>query len=129
MFLYNLYFDGNKTPQGTTCSYALTSQDNNIIFEETIPLDNDKTVPEAEYLGLINGIKKSIEYFIKNNVRLENVKLDIYGDSQLVIMQLKGKYECKKPNLRILRSQVKDLLSKISKYDFIWIPRDKNLVK
>lgn len=126
---FNLFFDGNKTPQGTTCSYVLSSEDNKVLFEETIILPQETTVPQAEYQGLIKGINKTIEYFKKNNFNLKEIELEIFGDSQLVIRQLTGEYECKNPELRILRSEVRNLLTNFLSTNFYWIPREQNLAR
>ncbi|MCX7910129.1 MAG: ribonuclease HI family protein [Endomicrobia bacterium] len=127
---FKLYFDGNKTPEGVSCSYSLTTYEDKVIFEETLELPQNTTVPEAEYFGVIKGIEKALQYFKKNNFDLKEVTLDIYGDSQLVIKQLTGEYECKKTQLRILRSKVKNLLAENSlSYSFNWVPREKNIVK
>jgi len=125
---YKLYFDGNKTPQGTSCSYVIVLDDK-IVLEETKILPQETTVNEAEYYGLIYGIEKFLNYLKTNNFSLNEVELEIYGDSQLVIQQLKGEYECKKPSLRVLRSKVRNLLSNINSYKFFWIPREENLVR
>ncbi len=125
---YRLYFDGNKTPQGVSCSYVVVLNDK-IVLEETKILPQETTVNEAEYYGVIYGIEKLLDYLKTNNLSSKEVKLEIYGDSQLVIQQLKGEYECKKPTLRILRSKVRDLLSNFSTYNFIWVRREQNLAK
>lgn len=126
---FKLFFDGNKTPQGTTCSYVLSSEDNKVLFEETIILPQETTVPQAEYQGLIKGINKTIEYFKKNNFNLKEIELEIFSDSQLVIKQLTGEYECKNPELRILRSEVRNLLTNFLSTNFYWIPREQNLAR
>ncbi len=126
---YQLYFDGNKTPQGTTCSYVIIDENKKTVIEETLNLPAETTVNEAEYNGLINGIKKLLNFLNNNNIPPKNVELEIYGDSQLVIKQLKNEYECKKPQLRILRSEARNLLSNFSSFDAIWIERNKNLAK
>ncbi len=126
---FKLYFDGNKTPQGTTCSYIITDENRKIIIDETLNLPNETTVNEAEYSGLINGIKKLLDYLNKNNASAKNVEVEIYGDSQLIIKQLTNEYECKKPNLRILRSQARNLLSNFLSFNATWIERNKNLAK
>lgn len=126
---FKLYFDGNKTPQGVSCSYSLITSDEKVIFEETQELPKETTVPEAEYLGLIKGIEKTMSYLKSQNIDPKDVDLEIYGDSQLVIKQLTGEYDCKKPQLRVLRSKIRDLLTSVSKHSFNWIPREKNIVK
>lgn len=124
---YKLYFDGNKTPQGTSCSYCIYDNKNSLILEKTEVLPQQTTVPEAEYHGLIKGIKKFLDFLKNNNISSKDVELEIYGDSQLVIKQLTGEYECKKPQLRVLRSQVRNLLTNFFSYNFNWVPRKENL--
>ncbi len=126
---FKLFFDGNKTTKGTSCSYVLFSQQEERIFEETLILPQEITVPQAEYQGLIEGINKTIEYFNKNNFNIKEIELEIFGDSQLVIKQLKGDYECKDPQLRTLRSKVRNLLTNFLSAGFYWIPREKNLAR
>jgi len=125
---YKLYFDGNKTPQGTSCSYVVVFDDKKIL-EETKILSQETTVNEAEYYGVLYGIEKFLDYLKTSGVSTKDVELEIYGDSQLVIQQLKGEYECKKPNLRVLRSKVRDLLTNFSSYNFIWVNREQNLAR
>ncbi|OGS21794.1 MAG: hypothetical protein A2252_06610 [Elusimicrobia bacterium RIFOXYA2_FULL_39_19] len=115
-----LYFDGNKTPQSTSCTFVIIDEAGKQT-EETIKLPNETTVPEAEYNGLINGLSA-----FKST---EDVELDIYGDSQLIVKQVTGEYECKKAELRILRSQVRNLLNKFAKYQITWVPRGQNKAK
>lgn len=126
---FKLYFDGNKTPQGTTCSYVITNENGKVIVEETLNLHNETTVNEAEYSGLINGVKKLLSYLNENNIPAKSVEVEIYGDSQLVIKQLTNEYECKKPQLRILRSEVRNLLANFLSFQTTWIERNKNLAK
>jgi len=115
-----VYFDGNKTPQDTSCTFVIIDAKDKQ-HEETIKLPNETTVPEAEYSGLINALKS----FKKT----KDVELDIYGDSQLIVRQITGEYECKKAELRVLRSQVRNLLNQFAKWQITWVPRDQNKAK
>ncbi|MCS7227367.1 MAG: ribonuclease HI family protein [Endomicrobia bacterium] len=126
---FKLYFDGNKTPKGTTCSYVIISEDGQRIIDETIELSHNTTSNQAEYYGILKGIEKLRYYLVKNQIMVENVSVEIYGDSQLVIKQLEGQYECKDPQLRVLRSKVRDLLKNFKLHSFCWIPREENLAK
>ena len=116
-----VYFDGNKTPEGVTCSYVLIDEKTKIKKEQTINLPKNTTVPEAEYWGLI--------YALKAFKKTENVELEIFGDSELVIKQIKSNWECKKPQLRILRSEARNLLNRFVSYQIKWLPREKNLAR
>ncbi|MFN3966923.1 MAG: ribonuclease HI family protein [Endomicrobiia bacterium] len=113
-----VYFDGNKTPQGTSCSYVLIDEKTGKQKEETIKLPIETTVPEAEYYGLINALKA-----IK---KTEGIELEIFGDSELIVKQVTGEWECKKPELRLLRSEARNLLNNFEKWQIKWVPREEN---
>lgn len=116
-----VYFDGNKTPQGTSCTYVLIDEQTGKQTEETLKLPNETTVPEAEYNGLISALKT----FKKTG----NIELEVFGDSELIVKQVKGEYECKKAELRVLRSQARNLLNQFAKWQITWVPRDQNKAK
>ena len=85
---------------------------------------NSKFLPcayadDAEYEGLIIGLEKAKELGIS--------KLEIKGDSQMVIYQISGKYLIK-PNSKFLdyRERVLNFLSGIDDYSLCWIPRKQN---
>lgn len=124
---YKVYFDGNKSAGGVSCSYLILGDkslsESNI--EQTVMLPENTTVPEAEYNGLI----KALEFLIAKVKNPEDVELEIFGDSQLIVNQVLGKFECTKPQLKILRSKVRNLLDKFNKWLLVWVPRQENLVK
>ena len=120
-----VYFDGNKTPESVTCSYVLIDEKTNkqpVGFqkEETIKLPDKTTVPQAEYQGLINALSA-----IPN----KKIELEIFGDSQLAVKQILGEWECKNAELRILRSQARNLLNEFDKWSIQWVPREQNKAK
>ena len=117
-----VYFDGNKTPQGTTCSFVLIDETGKR-KEQTIKLPDDTTVPEAEYNGLIMALGS----FKKEKV--PTTEIQIFGDSELAVRQINGEWECKKPELRILRSRVRNLLQDFANWHIGWVPRENNLAK
>lgn len=54
-------------------------------------------------------------------------RLTIRGDSQVVIYQLSGRYDCNREHLRRLRDRCRELLKAIgNNYVLEWIPRNKN---
>jgi ribonuclease HI len=113
-----IFFDGNKTPDGTSCSYVLTDEGTGRSKEETVKLPGETTVPEAEYQGLIHALKA-----LKNRPKSD---LDIYGDSQLIVRQVTGEWECKKPELRVLRSRARNLLGESRSWKITWLARKEN---
>ena len=49
----------------------------------------------------------------------------IYGDSELVINQVKEVYQAKHPRMRAYRNVVLELLQDIPEYQFVVVPREK----
>ena len=115
-----IYFDGNKTPESVTCSYVLIDERTNKQKEDTIKLPDETTVPQAEYQGLIKALSAMTD---KKNTGIE---LEIFGDSQLAVKQILGEWECKNAELRILRSQARNLLNEFDKWSIQWVPREEN---
>jgi ribonuclease HI len=82
------------------CSYKL-------VFDCTNNMD--------EYEALIFGLKVLKE--------LGEKRIAMYRESELVINQVKGKYQSKHPRLRAYKNLVSDLLEDFSEYDLSAIPR------
>jgi len=81
-------FAPNKVPSNVwVCSYKLAFDCSN---------------NEAEYEALIAGLK----ILRKMNAK----KIAVYGDSELVIKQVKGEYQAKHPQMRAYRNAVLDIL-------------------
>lgn len=78
-----------------------------------------KTNNEAEYLWAYFWIKRAIE--------LWSNEIELYMDSDLVIKQLSGEWKIKKEELKILNSDIKNLISEFNiKIHFHWIRRESN---
>lgn len=117
-----LYFDGSSHPHNTElpASYGFVIKSSIHISEtELVPVEFGNTNNVAEYYALIKGLEKAI------SLGISDVK--IIGDSQLVIYQVMGKYQCRKPHLKPLLEKVHDLLALIPKYQLEWKRRDKNI--
>src|SRR4051812_1398459 len=72
----------------------------------------------AEYEACIMGLEEAIDLRIKI--------LDIYGDSALVINQIKDKWETYHPGLIPYRDYARRLLTFFNKVELHHIPRDQN---
>jgi len=75
---------------------------------------------EAEYEALIAGLK-----ILK---KLRAKKFFVYGDSKLVIKQVKGEYHAKHPRMRAYHNVVLDILKTFTKYTLSLIPRIQNVI-
>jgi ribonuclease HI len=82
---WTLFFDGSSCGQGYGMGLVLISS-REASFEFAFPIHPESTNNQAEYLAILRGIKL-----------LKEVKADtmeIFDDSQLVLNQLIGEYEC-----------------------------------
>ena len=104
---YVIYVNGVKIYEGCGCAGAG-------IFGD------DVTNNVAEYIALI----KSLEWLIENGYTDTEVR--VYGDSQLVIMQINGRYSVRSPRIVPLFNKVNRLLSRFKSISLTWIPRDEN---
>lgn len=73
----------------------------------------------AEYTGLITGLKLVIEKF---NAR----RAAVFGDSELVIKQMRGEYRVKNAGLKPLYEQARALAEKLEQVTFEHIYREEN---
>ncbi|XP_016755194.1 uncharacterized protein [Gossypium hirsutum] len=72
----------------------------------------------AEYEACIMGIQAARERKIRT--------LEVYGDSALVIYQLRGEWETRDPKLINYRNIVLELLEAFDNVTFSYLPRDEN---
>jgi ribonuclease HI len=75
-------------------------------------LGEKKTNNQAEYGGLLLGLRKAFELGITH--------LKVYGDSQLVINQVKGDYACHNEGLYPLYSQARSLVTQFQVGLILW---------
>ncbi|XP_070015546.1 uncharacterized protein [Nicotiana sylvestris] len=112
---WKIYFDGAAhrggagagivfvTPQGEVLPYSFTLTQlcsNNV----------------AEYQALIPGLEMAIDM----------KQLQVFGDSQLVVNQLLGSYEVKKPELRPYHDYAKKLMGCLRDVTIQHVPRKEN---
>jgi ribonuclease HI len=117
---YLLQFDGlsNPNPGISTGGAVLFSPVSRKVVFERGEYIQYATNNQAEYTGLIIGLKSAIDNGIK--------QILIEGDSQIVIFQTEGKWKVKNENLKNLNNEVKKLLLQ---FDFVAVRhvyRDNN---
>lgn len=82
----------------------------------------------AEYFGMITAVEIAIAYLKENKGEIREVV--IVGDSMLIIKQVQGEWDAKKPHLKLLLKKVKELLSKPCfnrvKVTLTWMSRKHN---
>ncbi|KAG8484957.1 hypothetical protein CXB51_021413 [Gossypium anomalum] len=114
---WKLNFDGASNAVGNGIGAVLVSP-NGDHYPFTSKLDFDCTNNMAEYEACIMGIRAAIECKIK--------VLEVYGDSALVIYQLKGEWETRYPKLISYRRLVLELIEEFDDITFCYLPRDEN---
>jgi len=78
-----------------------------------------KTNNEAEYLWALYWIKRAVELWAK--------EVDLYMDSKLVISQLSWEWKIKKDELKIINTDILDIVKKSKlKVTYNWIRREQN---
>lgn len=116
---YELYFDGcSKGNPGPSGIGAVLYKKREEIWGNCQFLGDKRTNNEAEYCALIMGLEQAIDLNIKF--------LSVYGDSLLVINQVKGIYKVKKLSLIPLFDKIMSLKSKFEFIEFTHVYRDKN---
>ncbi|KAK5832867.1 hypothetical protein PVK06_016673 [Gossypium arboreum] len=114
---WKLSFDGTSNAVENGIRAALVSP-NGDYYPSTCKLDFDCTNNIVEYEACIMGLRAAIERRIRT--------LEVYGDSELVIYQLKGEWETTDPKLINYRNIVLGLLEEFNDITFNYIPRDEN---
>ena len=72
----------------------------------------------AEYTGLLHGL------YVAS--RLGVTRLEVRGDSKLVLYQVKGEWKCEKPHLKPLCEQARRLRASFHECTLVHVPRAEN---
>ncbi|MEG1799357.1 MAG: ribonuclease HI family protein [Synergistaceae bacterium] len=112
------FFDGaSRGNPGTAGAGALLVDDGGAVVWETARFLGTKTNNEAEYTALLLLLRAAKER--------EITKLQIYGDSKLVVSQVSKQWKINLPHLRILAEEAWSLMEGME-VTLEWIPREKN---
>src|SRR4051812_8053082 len=114
---WGLIFDGASNVHGHGIgAIIITPHGSHVPFTARICFDCTNNI--AEYEACIMGLEEAINLRIKI--------LDVYGDSALVINQIKGEWETRHPGLIPYKDYARRLLTFFNKVEFHHIPRDEN---
>jgi ribonuclease HI len=116
---YTLYFDGcsKGNPGKAGAGYVIYKGDDEITCK-SVYVGDKETNNKAEYTGLYEGLI----YAVENNI----VCLDVKGDSNLVIKQIKGEYKVKSENIQTIYKNTKELCSQFEQITFEHVYRKDN---
>jgi len=97
--MFSLYFDGasrgNPGPSSLGGVIYDSLKEEKINYKKSIGIATNNY---AEYQALLVGIKVCIKYDIK--------EVNVYGDSKLVIEQVKGNWKVKSDNLKPMHTEI-----------------------
>jgi ribonuclease HI len=112
-----LFFDGSSCGKGGGVGILLISPRGEM-FEFAIPIQPTTTNNQAKYEALLIGLQ-----YLKE---AKAISFEIYGDSELVIKQLNGQYECRNDILRNYYEECKEILKSFQLVILQHIPREYN---
>jgi ribonuclease HI len=116
---YVMYFDGcSKGNPGKSGAGAVIYHNSEEIWSQSAYVGEKETNNYAEYHGLILGLNGALEMNINN--------LTVYGDSNLVINHLNGKYKISSENLMALYCKSMDFSEKFTNITFQHVYRTEN---
>jgi ribonuclease HI len=106
---------GNPGP--AAIGVVLTTADGEEVAEvaETIGTATNNV---AEYRALLRGIELAREHGAS--------ELEIYGDSELVVRQVRGEYKVKDAGLKPLHAEVHAALAEVDSWSFAHVRRENN---
>ena len=125
---FYLWFDGSCQPKGSGCSSIGLSETReggvSELFKIASPLVCGTTSNESEYFGLIRGLRMLLRHVGVS--RSHQVPLVVFSDSELVLNQIQGVYQCRNSHLRLLCTTAKGLLESFTNVSFKHVNREMN---
>ncbi|XP_070019014.1 uncharacterized protein [Nicotiana sylvestris] len=112
-----MYFDGAAHRGGAGAGVVfVTSQGEVLPYSFTLTQLCSNNV--IEYQALILGLEMTVD--------MKQLQLQVFGDSQLVVNQLLGSYEVKKPELRPYYDYAKKLIGWLGDVTIQHVPKKEN---
>ena len=117
--VHSLFFDGASRSNPGKSSYGV------VIYKDELEIATDYdylgdylTNNYAEYMALIEGLKLAL--------RINVERLNVYGDSLLVINQMLGKWKVNSLNLKELNEEAKEFVKCFDEISFFHVKRELN---
>jgi ribonuclease HI len=115
---WKMFFDGASSSMGAGVGVVFMSP-----CQETISLsyklEFEVTNNVAEYEALVLGIRAAQEMEIR--------EMDVFGDAELIVQQVKNVYQARHPRLKNYRNEVWDLVDNFFlAFNISYIPREEN---
>ncbi|KAL0462269.1 UNVERIFIED_CONTAM: hypothetical protein Slati_0114500 [Sesamum latifolium] len=114
---WKMYFDGASHKEGAGAGVVFVTSEGEVL-PYSFTLTQNCSNNMAEYQALIFGLEMAVD--------TKQRHLKVYGDSQLVINQLLGLYEVKKPELLPYHNYAKRLMGWLGDVELEYLPRRDN---
>ena len=126
---YILTFDGgaNPNPGPGYGSYHLKTRKGRERLNSRIQFGNPLTNNQTEYMALIAGLEDLIRTIEQVGKQPSNYSVSIWGDSSLVIKQLKGEWQVKDPKMEPLYRSASEKIRRFKKVDLNWHDRSNSV--
>jgi ribonuclease HI len=111
--IWSLYFDGSKSKEGAGAGCIIIDLTGNKTLL-ACRLEFECTNNIAEYEALLQGLRKALDMHIQNLV--------VFGDSEIVVRQVRNSIHCLSPHLKCYQSEVWSLMNKFSAFNINSIP-------
>jgi ribonuclease HI len=114
----HVYFDGaaRGNPGPAAVGYVVVTADG-IVAEDGKRIGR-ATNNQAEYRALIAALETARD--------LGFARVDVRGDSELIVRQVRGQYDANDPELREFRVTVRELLENFEEWSLKHVPRESN---
>jgi ribonuclease HI len=100
-------FDGACSMQRCIAAGAAVAfTEDGVLIAERAKFLRDVTTPIAEYSALILGLQLALE--------LSATEVECWGDAELIVRQVDGRYRAKDERLKVLRGQVRALMKRFN---------------
>ena len=114
----HVYFDGASrgNPGPAAIGWVLVTDEG--IVDEGGDRIGETTNNRAEYDALIRALDAAAGYGFD--------EVDVRGDSELIVRQVRGEYDTNNPELRERRVRVRELLARFDRWTIEHVPREVN---
>ena len=114
----HVYFDGASrgNPGPAAIGWVLVTDEG--IVDEGGDRIGETTNNRAEYAALIRALEAAAGHGFD--------EVDVRGDSQLIVRQVRGEYDTNNPDLRERRVRVRELLERFDRWSIEHVPREVN---
>jgi ribonuclease HI len=109
---------GSRGNPGPAAIAAVIASPEGEVFEERGERIGEATNNVAEYRALLLGLERAAELGAR--------EVEVIGDSELVVRQVRGEYKVKDAGLRPLHQRVRDLLETFDRWSIRHVRREEN---